>query len=107
MPLEAMKTMTEEQVEAMRDRGRFPFINKTMEEMETIAAAQLAGLKRDESMTQAAEERHLVEGPPHIKPDHVVWDCKGGECMFQCSSSLTFTGYTATTSKTMNATEEK
>ena len=80
---------TEEDIEFMRDQGRFPFAKKTPQEMERISSLQNAGLKRGhERMTAAAEERYLVEGAPKIAPDHKVWDCKG-LCKFQCCISLT------------------
>ena len=41
-----MDRRTEEDVEAMRDAGRFSLAQKTAEELATIREAQLAGLTR-------------------------------------------------------------
>ena len=56
--LEAGEKRTE--AEQMRDGGRFPFVNKTPEQMMNITASQQAGLKRGrETMTARAEDGYL------------------------------------------------
>ena len=60
-------TRTEAQVEAMRDKGSFPFLNKTTEEMATIEASQMCA---------------AVEGTPQILSDHDVWDSNLGALHF-------------------------
>ena len=59
--LEAVEKRTEAEVEQVRDRGRFPFVNKTPEQMMHITASQQAGLKRGrETMTARTEEGYIV-----------------------------------------------
>ena len=52
-----MDRRTEQQIESMRDAGRFSLAQKTDEELANIRESQLAGLKRGhETMTEVAEE---------------------------------------------------